>query len=195
MPKPPTDVAGRREWMQRILSASTWLTWLGLAGLVANLMVSFESPHPEWLCAAGLLERVDFDFEKVARFPARKVEALLKDPGIVRHDHRHVLLDVAGPARPVPIALEPGVSTRPDPHWRKPRREHGAHAAEAPEGRPTASLSTSPSGRRSDCFPVRSRHGGAPTSRRIPWGNCSPEARGRRSVDHNRLDLNRARKR
>lgn len=51
----PTDVAGRREWMQRILSASTWLSWLGLAGLVANLMLSFESAHPEWLCGAGAL--------------------------------------------------------------------------------------------------------------------------------------------
>ena len=55
MPKPPTDVAERREWMQRILSASTWLTWLGLAGVVANLVLSFESPHPEWLCGAGAL--------------------------------------------------------------------------------------------------------------------------------------------
>ena len=55
MPEPPTDFAGRREWMQRILSASTWLTWLGLAGLVANLVLSFESPHPEWLCGAGVL--------------------------------------------------------------------------------------------------------------------------------------------
>ena len=55
MPEPPTDFAGRREWMQRILSASTWLTWLGLAGLVANLVLSFESPHPEWLCGSGVL--------------------------------------------------------------------------------------------------------------------------------------------
>ena len=52
----PTDAAGRRrEWMQRILSASTWLTWLGLAGVVANLVLSFESPDSEWLCAAGAL--------------------------------------------------------------------------------------------------------------------------------------------
>ena len=55
MDERPTDVTGRRKWMQRILGASTWLTWLGLTGLVANRVLSFESPHPEWLCAAGLL--------------------------------------------------------------------------------------------------------------------------------------------
>jgi hypothetical protein len=51
----PTDVVRRREWMQRLLEASALLTWLGLAGLAANLVLSFETPHPEWLWGAGLL--------------------------------------------------------------------------------------------------------------------------------------------
>ena len=39
----------------RVLAWSPYLSFVGLAGLVANLMLSFEEPQPELLWASALL--------------------------------------------------------------------------------------------------------------------------------------------